>query len=184
MVKTTDLAYSYSKSNVLFVANIYYLEAEDFIVRRFSNSEGRVSFFNEGIFTRKGVELDFQMANRESKVFANLAYQKEGNQNDLDDPAAFNTPRLIFTLGANSSIWNTHNIGGNISYIGARHKLNAYSIVNVNYTARLTNFDVFAVVRNIFDEDILNPDNTTQSSGLVAHGEQGTNFQLGIRLHF
>jgi len=184
VVKTTDLAYSYSKSNVLFVANIYYLEAEDFIVRRFSNSEGRVSFFNEGIFTRKGVELDFQMANRESKVFANLAYQKEGNQNDLDDPAAFNTPRLTFTLGANSSIWNTHNIGGNISYIGARHNLNAYSIVNVNYTARLTNFDVFAVVRNIFDEDILNPDNTTQSSGLVAHGEQGTNFQLGIRLHF
>ncbi len=184
VVKTTDLAYSYSKSNVLFVANIYYLEAEDFIVRRFSDSAGRISFFNEGIFTRKGAEVDFQMASRESKVFANLAYQKEGNQNALDDSAAFNMPRLTFTLGANTRIWNTHNIGGNVSYIGARHNLDSYILVNANYTARLTNFDVFAVVRNIFDEDILNPDNTTQSSGLVAHGEQGTNFQLGIRLHF
>lgn len=184
IVKTSDLAYSYAKSNLLFVANIYYLEAEDFIVRRFSDSAGTVSFFNEGTFTRKGAEVDLQMASLESKLFANLAYQKEGNLDDLDDPAAFNTPRLTLTLGANTSIWNTHTIGSNISYIGARHKLDGYSIVNANYTARLTNFDLFAVVRNIFDEDILNPDNTTQSSDLVAYGEQGTNFQLGIRLHF
>jgi outer membrane receptor protein involved in Fe transport len=184
VVKTTDIAYSYAEDNVLFVFNAYYLEAEDFIIREFSDSTGTVSFFNEGNFNRKGAEVDFQMANRDSKVFANLAYQKDGNQVNVDDPAAFNTPRLTLTLGANTNIGDSHNIGGNVSYIGARHNLDAYSIVNANYTARFTNFDLFAVVRNIFDEDILNPDNTTQNSNLVAQGEDGINAQAGIRLHF
>jgi len=184
VVKTTDIAYSYAEDNVLFVFNVYYLEAVDFIIREFSDSTGTVSFFNEGNFNRKGAEVDFQMASRDSKVFANLAYQKEGNQADIDDPAAFNTPRLTMTVGANTNIGDSHSIGGNVSYIGARHNLDAYNIVNANYTARFTNFDLIAVVRNIFDEDILNPDNTTQNSDLVAQGEDGINAQLGIRVHF
>lgn len=184
VVKTFDIAYSYSKSNVLFVANVYTLEAEDFIERRFSEPVGAVSFFNEGSFKRQGAEIDFQMASSDSTLFINLAYQKEGNKFSHGDPTAFNTPRIAFSIGANTDLWDIHSIGGNISYIGARHNLDGYSIVNINYTARLTNFDLFVVARNIFDEDILNPDNTSQDSDLVAHGEEGVNFQLGVRVHF
>jgi len=184
IVKTFDIAYSYSRSNVLFVANIYYLEAEDFIERRFSEPDGAVSFFNEGNFKRKGAEIDFQLATPDSKLFVNLAYQKEGNKVIDEDPTAFNTPRLTLSIGASTDLWDMHSIGGEISYIGSRHNLNGYSIVNINYTARLSDSELFVVVRNILDEEILNPDISTQNSDLVAHGEEGINFQLGVRVHF
>jgi len=184
IVNTFDIAYSYARSNVLFVANIYALEAEDFIERQFSESVGAVSFFNEGTFKRHGAELDFQMAKSDSKLFVNLAYQKEGNTQLADDPTAFNTPKLTLSIGANTDFWDIHSIGGDISYIGARHNLDGYSIVNINYTARLSDVEVFVVVRNIFDEEILNPDITTKDSTLVAHGEEGVNAQLGVRVHF
>jgi len=184
VVKTTDIAYSYSKANILFVANIYVLEAEDFILRRFIDSSRTVSFYNEASFKREGAEVDFQLASERSKLFVNLAYQKEGNTIIHDDPGAFNTPRFTFSLGANTDIGDIHSIGGNISYIGARHNLDGYSVVNINYTARLSHFDLFMVVRNVFDEDILNPDNTTQHSNLVAHGEEGVNVQFGVKVHF
>jgi len=184
IVKTIDVAYSYSKSNILFVANIYSLEAEDFIVRRFSDSVGTISFFNDGNFRRKGAEIDFQLASQKSRLFLNLAYQKEGNKVDPDDPAAFNTPRISFSIGGSTDLGTVHSVGGSISYIGARHNLDAYSVAHINYTARVADVEVFAVLRNILDDDILNPDNTTQNSDLIAHGEEGINMQLGLKIHF
>jgi len=184
VVKTIDVAYSYSNSNVLFVANIYSLDAEDFIVRRFSDSVGTISFFNDGNFKRKGAEIDFQLARKRSRLFLNLAYQKEGNNINPEDPAAFNTPRLSFSMGGSIDIGSLQSVGGSISYIGARHNLNAYSVVHLNYTVQMSNFEVFAVLRNILDDDILNPDNTTQNSDLIAHGEEGVNLQLGVKIHF
>ena len=184
IVSTFDIAYSFSKSNILFVANVYSLEAQDFIERRFSESLGVVSFVNEGNFKRHGAELDFQMASNKSKLFLNLAYQKEGNTIDFDDPAAFNTPKLTISLGANTNFGDIHSIGGDVSYIGPRHNLDGYSIVNINYTARLTHFDLYVVARNVLDEEILNPDISSQDSDLVAHGEEGANYQLGARFYF
>jgi len=184
VVKTFDIAYSYSKSNVLFVANIYSLEAEDFIQRRYSEAVSSVSFFNEGNFKRKGAEIDFQMASQGSKLFVNLAYQKEGNKILSDDPEAFNTPRLTLSMGASTDLWENHSIGGHISYIGARHNLDAYTVVNANYTVLLSDVELFLVVRNIFDENILNPNISSQGSDLVAPGEEGVNAQFGVRVHF
>jgi len=184
VVKTIDIAYSYSKSNALFVANVYSLDAEDFIVRRFSDSVGTVSFFNDGNFKRRGAEIDFQLARKRSRLFLNLAYQKEGNKIAPDDPAAFNTPRVSLSMGGSMDIGSLQSVGGSISYIGARHNLNAYSVVHLNYALRVADYELFAVLRNVLDDDILNPDNTTQNSDLIAHGEEGVNLQLGVKVHF
>lgn len=184
VVKTLDIAYSYSKSNMLFVANIYTLSAEHFIQRRFNDELGIVSFYNEGNFKRIGAEIDFQMALPESKIFANLSYQKEGNTIKINDSAAFNTPRVTLSVGASTDFGDIHSFGGNISYIGPRHNLDGYSIINLNYTARFSHFEIFTVVRNILDTDIFNPDIATQNSSLVAQGEKGVNAQLGIRVQF
>lgn len=184
VVKTIDFAYSYSKSNILFVANIYQLEAEDFILRRFVGSSSVVSFYNEANFKRKGAELDFQIARKSSKLFINLAYQKEGNKVINNDETAFNTPRLTFTLGANTKVREIHEIGAHVSFIGARHNLDSYSILNINYTAHFSHSDLFITIRNALDQDIRNPDNTTLNSDLVAYGEEGTNIQLGVKTSF
>ena len=123
------------------------------------------------------------MASIGSKLFVNLAYQKEGNKYVVDDPDAFRIPRLTFTLGGSFDLAESHSIGGSLSYIGSRQNLNAYTIANINYTARLSNIDIFVIVRNLFDENILNPNNSSQNSTLVAPGE-GITFQLGVRVHF
>jgi outer membrane receptor protein involved in Fe transport len=184
VVKTFDIAYSYSKNNALFVANIYSLEADDFIQRRFSEADNSNSFFNEGNFKRSGAELDFQIFNNGNKLFANAAYQKEGNKIDNADTSAFNTPKFTMSIGASTDVWENHSIGGDLAYIGARHNLKSHSVFNINYTARLSSFDLFIVIRNIFNKDILNPDISTQNSTLVAQGEKGVNAQAGIRAYF
>ncbi|MDP2562821.1 TonB-dependent receptor [Psychrobium sp. 1_MG-2023] len=184
VVETFDLAYSYSKSNLLFVANVYSLTANDFIQRRFSAEHNANSFFNEGEFTRTGAEIDVQMANPDNVFFVNLAYQREGNKVHVDDRAAINTPKLTVSVGASQDIWDNHSIGTDVSYIGARHDLDGYSVVNVNYTAKFSDIDLFVVVRNIFDQAILNPNISTQDSPLVAQGEEGVNAQLGVRFRF
>lgn len=184
VVKTTDLAYSYSKDNILLVANIYSFAAEDFIQRRYSDKFNANSFFNEGNYRRTGAELDFQMANKQSKLFVNLTYQREGNTRLINDPAAFKTPRLTFAAGASTYLWSKHSIGADITYIGKRQKLDDYSIVNLNYTAKLSGYDIVMSVRNIFDQAILNPDISSQNSTLVAQGEDGINAQFGVRFYF
>jgi hypothetical protein len=87
-------------------------------------------------------------------------------------------------MGANKDIGDKHSIGANVSYIGARHNLDSYSLLNIIYTTQFSDFDVFAVVRNVTDEDIINPNNTSQNSELVAQGENGRNLQLGVRVYF
>ncbi len=184
VVEAIDVAYSYSKPNTLFVANIYHLNAEDFIIRRYSEPLESVSFFNEGNYKRQGAELDLQIARDNRKLFLNVAYQKSGNLRREKDPDAFRIPRLTMSAGASMDLNETHSIGANISYIGKRNNLNDYSLVNINYTARFDGFDVFVVARNIFDEDIVNPNNSSQNSTLVSPGEEGANIQLGVRTHF
>lgn len=184
VVTTFDLAYSYSRSNLLFVANIYTLEADDFITRRYSEQIDSVTFLNESNYRRNGAEFDLQLASNSNKYFINLAYQKEGNKEIVDDPSAFNTPRFTFSAGVSSDLSDIHSIGADINYIDDRHNLDGYSVVNANYTARISNFEFSLIARNIFDEDIRNPNNTIQNADLVAYGEEGKNFQAGIKLHF
>ncbi len=184
IVKASDVAYTYSKTNFLFVANVYHLEAEDFIVRQYSEELNSVTFFNDGNYTRQGAELDLQIARERSKLFVNVAYQKEGNKIDPDDADAYRIPRLTTSVGASVDLNDTHSLGASLSYISSRHGLNDFTVVNVNYTARFSDIDVFLLARNLFDEDILNPNNTSQNSTLVAPGEEGVHIQLGFRFHF
>ena len=184
IVKATDLAYSYTKDKILFVANIYHLKAEDFIVRKYSEALDSVTFFNETSYQRRGAELDFQIVNENSKLFANMAYQKDGDKNTTSDPDAFRIPKLTLSLGASKSLDSMHSIGANLSYISSRQNLSGYSVINANYTMKINDFELFVVGRNIFDEDIENPNNSSQSSELIAYGEVGSNIQVGVKFNF
>ncbi len=102
----------------------------------------------------------------------------------VDDSAAFNTPRYTFSIGASTQLFENHSLGGELSYIGERHNIAGYTVVNLNYTATISAFDVFIVVRNLFDQAIINPNITSQSSTMTAQDDQGINGQLGVRYHF
>jgi len=184
VVEAFDFAYSYSKENTLIVANIYRLKANDFIVRKFVPELASVSFFNEGNYTRTGAELDYQVASKKGKLFANLAYQKEGNKRDVNDLDAFKTPRLTATLGADYNLSLNDSIGASIAYIGARSNIDSYAVVNINYTRKFEHVDLSLNVKNALNDDIINPDITSQESILVARTKRNPQLTLGTRVYF
>lgn len=183
-VKSFDLAYSYSKSNVLFVANIYQMKADDFIVRRFSESLNSVSFFNEASYTRRGAEFDLQLVGEKHKAFINMAYSKEGNNRIEEDPDAYRVPSLTLSAGYTYHLDDIHSIGTNASFIGERAGLGSFSVFGFNYTGQFDAFEVVANVNNAFGKEIKNPNNSAQNSTLVAYGEVKANYELGIRFKF
>lgn len=184
VVEAFDIAYSYSRDNVLFVANVYQLEANDFIVRRHSESLGSVSFFNEGRYTRSGAELDFQFTSNRTKLFANIAYQDDGNELVSDDLDAFRIPKLTASLGATYKLDKKHHFGVNVYHIGARQNLDKYTVANLNYSFTKGKTEIFTNLRNLFDATIANPNNSSQNSPLVAQGKQGRDFEVGVRYSF
>ena len=184
VVKASDIAYSYSKENLLFVANLYYLEADGFIVRRYSEPDNAVSFFNEGNYIRSGAEFDLQHKTGDKTLFANLSYLREGHEEDFDDADAFRVPKLTMAVGASININDKQLIGGNLSYIGARRDLDSYTVVNLNYTLEIDNYAFSIVARNIFDDEIITPNNTAQNSLLNGYGEIGRNYQLVFKVGF
>lgn len=184
VVEAYDLAYSYSKENILFVANVYQLEATDFIVRRYSEPLDSISFFNEGSYTRSGAEIDFQLTSNNKKIFANLAYQKDGNRLVANDLDAFRIPKLTASLGATYKLNKHHNIGFNLYHIGARQNLDGFTVVNLNYSFTKGKAEIFTNLRNVFDETIVNPNNSSQNSQLIAQGKQGSDFEIGVRYNF
>lgn len=183
-VSSFDVAYSYTDSNLLFIANIYRMEAKDFIIRRYSQPLDSVSFFNEGVYTREGAELDFQVAFNKLKIFTNLAYMHQGNTTRSNDPDAYRIPKLTSSSGLNYTITASHSVGSNMSYIGERTGLGAYTVFGFNYTATLGRFDIIASIDNAFDKKVKNPNNTSQNSTLSALDNIEAIYQLGIRARF
>jgi outer membrane receptor for ferrienterochelin and colicins len=184
VVEAYDFAYSYSKDNTLIVANIYRLKANDFIVRKFVPELDSVSFFNEGNYTRTGAELDSQIASKKGKLFANLAYQKEGNRRVVDDLDAFRVPRLTATLGADYNFSVNDSIGASVAYIGSRTNIDSYTVVNLNYTKKFEHFDLYLNVKNALNDEIITPDNTSQESTLVGRTKRNPQVTLSTRIYF
>ncbi len=85
-VSTLDLAYSFEEGNRLFVFNLFYLKAEDFIRRRLQ--EGVTHFFNSKSFERYGFEFDFQKATSDYRFFSNFSYTHQGDQPQENDMGA------------------------------------------------------------------------------------------------
>lgn len=184
VVTATDLAYTYNKNNVLFVANIYRMEAIDFIIRRTNHALNSASYFNEGNYTRTGAEVDLQYAVNNSKAYFNLAYQMDGNEIVATDLDAYRIPKLTASVGLQTTLKQHHKLGGNLNHVSERSGLPAQTIVNVRYSYLFSNAEVFVIAKNIFDETILHPSNDTQLSTLVAPGEKGTELYLGVKTSF
>ena len=131
LVKTTDFAYSYEKNNTLFVVNAYLLKIDNFIQRGFNNN--LVSFINSGSFDRSGVELDYQRGFSNYTVFANLAYNHQGNRDIRDDKLVAIVPKITTSFGF-SYLWNeAQNMGFSLRTISKRNQARASYLLNTNY---------------------------------------------------
>ena len=181
-IKTVDLAYSFSQGNNLFVANVFYLEAEQFIVS--DRSTGTINFLNASDFERYGAELDYQgVLSRQWTVFANLAYHAQGNSTDENDTTANYAPQLTTSLGVNYNFLARHSIGGSLRTISHRADSTSLAQLNLDYQYKLEKLTLFSTLRNVLDEEILSPNIGEYSSREIPCGD-GINFLVGAKYAF
>lgn len=183
-VTTLDVAYSYSANNTLFVANIYYTEAENFIGRGPRPGELGNFYFNTESFDRTGLELDFQKVFGPSRVFANLAYQDEGNEVIADDVTALFSPQLTAVVGYSRRLQDHHSLGGSLRHLGERGVADAQTLVNVNYQYQAERFTAYLTGLNILDEERVNPDVQDFVPNREIPGGDGLGFRGGVKFYF
>ncbi len=184
LIKMTDLAYTHAASDQLFVANIYYLSAEDFITRIKVNDETSVvnTFANAGGFHYYGGELDYQHKHYQWNGYYNLSYHHQGNR-DNDDQVANGTPRWTASIGNSYKIDDSHTLGGSIRYIDERAEIEALTLVNLNYSYFHQDLEFFGTLRNLLDEKAESPDLATFTFKHLPRSD-GFNFLLGVRSSF
>jgi outer membrane receptor protein involved in Fe transport len=181
-IKTVDLAYSYSKGNNLFVANIFYLQAENFIVS--DRSTGTIHFYNASDFDRYGAELDYQgVLAKLWTVFANVAYHAQGNSTDATDITAIYAPKVTTTLGGSYNFLPRQSIGASMRTISHRADSASLAQLNLDYQYKLDRMTFFATLRNVLDEEILSPNIGEYNSREIPGGE-GINFLVGAKYTF
>jgi len=181
-METVDLAYSRVTPTSMFVANVFYLHAQDFILKKRDNPLPGIHFFNEGNFERWGGELDFKYRlNSTWSLLANLAYHYQGDDRDEDYASVF-VPVLTTSWGIS---WNrdNHQIGASLRTIGERAESNSYEQLNLNYQYSQDNWQFYLTLRNVMDDEILNP-NIGDFQDRELPGGDDFNFLAGVKCSF
>lgn len=181
-ISTTDLAYSYSTQSKLFVANIYYLQAKDFIER--AAVDNQVSYGNKGNFDRMGLELDYQHKRNESTLFTNMAYHHQGNRTISDDANAFAAPRYTVSLGNSYNITARQTFGGSVRHVSERGEARAFTRLNVHYQYRFKQLKAWLSVINLLDEKVVYADTFDFSPDHTLEGEHSVGVKAGVTYHF
>lgn len=180
-VATIDLAYTYTNEKQLFVINAYQTEAEDFI-RRVVNPNAPGSLFqNADNFKRHGLEVDFQRAVKNGRIFANLSWQKEANEVHEDDGSALFAPEWRLSLGAHKGFSSKHRFGGSLIWTSEREEVSSQLGMNLsyNYTGKL--FDIFVDASNVLGETFVSPDiGNFRPNRLSPSGDPDVGIQMGL----
>ena len=182
-VETVDLAYTYNNESLLFTANFWRLQAEDFIFSERLPGEP-LRFFNAGSFDRHGAEFDIQYRlSRCLKLFSGLTWYHQGNEDDAEDISRVYTPVLTWNLGAHYQPTSTATAGLSVRHIGPRSSADKIWLVNLDGQYRLGPVQLFATLENLLDDDVMHP-NMAEFNDRLVPGGQGRNLKLGARYSF
>ncbi|WP_163834787.1 TonB-dependent receptor [Spartinivicinus ruber] len=183
-VEMLDFVYSYVTPKTVFVANLYYYEGEDFITR-FPAQPPFLLFTSRDTFTRKGLELDYQIQLDNTRFHTNLAYNHEGNRTSIsDDTFAALVPKLTVNIGGHYRLGD-HVFGASARYISQRQISENATDVALNYQYEKNGITFFATVNNILSEDLfsvnLGPNNTPSAN---QRSDNDVNFTIGVKFEF
>ena len=184
-LESLDLAWTISWSNNLFVVNAYHLTASDFIARVPNpNAPGSI-FSNSGNFDRTGLELDWQKAWEKGKLFANMAWHREGGDQIDTDPTALFAPEWNISAGSNIKVARNHGLGGSVLYSSAREAVDDLTLVNLKYTFKWSKLELSLAVKNLLGETIVVPDiGNFNNNRLSPGGDPDMNGTVTCRYRF
>lgn len=202
-IRTTDLAYTFSDNNTLFVANLYYFETDGLVQNVFASSEPADIDINLNLdVTRWGIELDYQFAEINWKFFSNISYHHQGNRSDHSEDIIYSSiadftdqigdftaaviPRYTGVLGGIYNPTSNSTLGSSLRYIGEMKGAAAVRLLNVNYGIDVYSDDngtleFYLQLTNVLDEDIVHPDDSIPPIELP--GGDGRGWVSGIQWH-
>ena len=180
IVRSYDLAYLYFGQQDLFVANLFYIQARDII----ENVNG--VFENSGDFDRAGYELDYQRIIKNNyKLFGNLSYLHQGNEIKPKDQSAVFASKYTLSIGYSKLINQIHRIGMSMQYLGERKNVDAYSLLNFNYSFEKENHQFYLTIDNVLGEKIEHPDlRTIGTSDITVQARDKQTAFIGYRYLF
>ncbi len=184
-LESMDLAWTVAWTNNLFVVNAYRLNAKDFISRIANpNAPGSI-FNNSGNFTRYGLEMDWQRAWKAGKLFANLAWQKEGNEVIESDATAIFVPEWNLSVGSSLKIGELHRLGGSVRYVSEREAVSDQTLLNLKYSLNWKGFEFAIALKNLLGETVVVPDiSNFGANRLSPGGDPDLNGTLTCRYRF
>ncbi len=182
IITSTDLAYTYSSESQHLVVTLFYLEAEDLIVR--SNVTGFTN--QDNIVRRYGAEINYEVNFDRIKTIASAGYLDQGNEKIENDESAFYAPSITASLGAYYTL-NNQQLGLSWRHLGKRGDVDAYDLVNLSYTLQQNNITWFADLRNALDETAIHPH--VRSPSITGprpeiQAEDNVNVIMGLRYQF
>jgi outer membrane receptor protein involved in Fe transport len=188
-ITSNEIAYSYNKGNVLFIANAFYTELENLIERQPTGNGNESQFTNsDDIVERSGVELDSQFVIDRWKIYANVSYLREGNDASLadeNDAFAFFSPKYTVYAGFSYQIDTKHSVGASLRHIDERNDYDAVSILNLSYNYRSAHHEIFATLNNSTGEDIVSADaGRLRATTVIPGANPDPNLTLGYRYKF
>ncbi len=167
-VKTFDLAYNYATPTRIFVANLYHLRGENFILRTPIDGENGSVYLNGTDFSRFGFELDYQHLVGSHRLFANVAYSHSGNRRLDDDPAALFSPRWNADLGLCLKVDHSTRLGLSWRFVDEQEAAPAYHLVNLAYNLHWPHFDFKVTLANILGQDVFHADVANMQPGRIS----------------
>ncbi|NRB41966.1 MAG: TonB-dependent receptor, partial [Pseudomonadales bacterium] len=176
---TWDAVYTYQDDVQQFVFNIYNIEIDDIITRSPENS----GFINSDGFDRQGFEVDYLTEFQAFLWTANLAYIKQGNSKDENDPSAFFAPKWQVGLGGQYRLGMFHQLGLSLIALSERADAESYFNLNLHYQYSFSDFTLSSSLRNVLNADVIHPEVRAFNEALI-QAEDGRHIIAKIGYHF
>ncbi|MFH1020713.1 MAG: hypothetical protein V1782_08935, partial [Pseudomonadota bacterium] len=99
------------------------------------------------------------------------------------DTTAVYAPKVTTSLGLSYNFLPRHSIGASMRTIGHRTASASLAQLNLDYQYKLDRLTLFTTLRNVLDEEILNP-NIGEYNPREVPGGDGINFLVGAKYTF
>ncbi len=162
-VSNTDLVYTYERNGLLAVANAYYVEGQDFIVR--TPSGAPTSFENGEPFSLYGLELDIQYRRDSWLLMLNGATTWHRDEVQERDEYNLKVPNYQFNAGVAYQLDDKQSIGASWRSVGDmrhhtgnRSSVDGSGVLNLRYGVVVQSLVVDVTLENALDEEVYYPD--------------------------
>lgn len=182
-IDTLDIAYTWKDKQQAFIANVYWLHADNFIQRQ--SDDFIVTYNNTKHFNRFGLELDYQYTSGDWVWKSNLNYQPGADTEDEHDFASIFIPKLTASAGITKKLSEQDSIGLSYQHLSSRAAADSFNYLNLQFTRQWQQLTLMFTAHNILGDDFLVQDiQDFNPQRLIQSGDAESSFRVTVKWHW